>query len=249
MKKLLTLLLCAALLCPVLALADAAPRMTPEMDALKAAHEALMSRYGLTLPALGLFDAQVDLCGETAIVTYRGNAVSEALTGTYYVIIAPHGVQPMWTHDGSLVPWQSGELESPVWGMPQLQTYLNTSSYARHDAFSPYFPDDLSSLADFLAAGGSYHDVTSANRGAADSAQALAKRAVVSLFGLTEDEAALLAVNAGDTRLVRYPDNHGEWETMVHLEDGSAAETCFWVVIHAETGLILNVVISSGGVG
>ena len=36
---------------------------------------------------------------------------------------------------------------------------------------------------------------------------------------------------------------------MVHLEDGGAAETCFWVVVHAETGLIMNVVVSSGGVG
>lgn len=248
MKKLLTLLLCAALLCPVLALADDAPRMAPEMDALKAAHEALMARYGLTLPALGLFDTHVDLCGETAIVTYRGNAVSEALTGTYYVIIAPHGVQPMWTHDGSLVPWQSGELESPVWGMPQLAKYLAASPDERHREFTPYFPDDLSSLADFLAAGGSYHDVTSANHGAADSAKALAQRAILTMYGLTEAEATELVSYGGDTRLVRYPDNHGEWEVTLHLYEG-AEELTFYVTIHAETGLILNVVVSSGGVG
>lgn len=247
MKKLLLILL--ALLLALPALAEESPRMTPEMEALKTAHAALADRYHLSIDALGLFDTHVDLCGETAIVTYRGNAVPEALTGTYYVIIAPHGVQPMWTHDGSLVPWQSGELDSPVWGMPQLQKYLSTSSYERHEIFEPYFPADLNTLAAFEAAGGSYHDVTGANRSAADSAKALAKRAVVGMFDLTQSQADMLAVYAGDTRLVRYPDRHGEWEIMVHLEDGSPAETCFWIVVHAETGLIQNIVVSSGGVG
>lgn len=247
MKKLLLILLTLLLALP--ALAEEAPRMSPEMEALKTAHAALADRYHLSIDALGLFDTHVDLCGETAIVTYRGNAVPEALTGTYYVIIAPHGVQPMWTHDGSLVPWQSGDLDSPVWGMPQLQKYLRTSSYERYEAFDPYFPADLTTLSAFEAAGGSFHDVSGDNRSAADSAAALAKRAVIGMFDLTQSQAELLAVYAGDTRLVRCPDLHGEWEVMVHLEDGGAAETCFWVVVHAETGLIMNVVVSSGGVG
>ncbi|MBQ2954371.1 MAG: hypothetical protein IJE07_12640 [Clostridia bacterium] len=246
MKKLL-MLLCALLL-TLPALAES-PAMAPELAALKTANEAIMDRYGLTLPALGLFDAHVDLCGETAIVTYRGGAVPESLTGAYIVIIAPHGVQPMWTHDGSLVPWQSGDLASPVWGMPQLQTYLNASASERYALFTPYFPQTLDTLDEFEAAGGSYHDVTSANRGAADSARALAERAVTALYSLTEEQSAQLSTYAGDTRMVQYPDGHREWEVTVHLEDGSTAETLFWVVIHAETGLVENIVISSGGVG
>lgn len=248
MKRMLTLLLAALLLCPLPVLCEEAPRMVPEMTALRTANQALMDRYGLTLPALGLFDSHVDLCGETAIVTYTGNAIPSALTGTYYVIIAPHGVQVLWTCDGSLVPWQDGELDSPVWGMPQLQKYLATSSMERHEIFSPYFPEELDTLAAFEEAGGSYHDVTSANAGAADSAKVLARRAVISMYDLTQEQANALATYGGDTRLVRYPDRHGEWEVMLHLEDGTE-EVSFWVVIHAETGLILNVVVSSGGVG
>lgn len=247
MKKLITLIL--MLMLPVLALAETAPAMAPELNALKTANEALMSRYGLSLPALGLFDAHVDLCGETAIVTYRGNAVPESLTGAYIVIIAPHGVQPMWTHDATLVPWQSGDLDSPVWGMPQLQKYLNARATERYDLFAPYFPAELDSLAAFEAAGGRYYDVTSANHGAADSACVLARRAVIAMYDLPETVAEKLVTYSGDSRLVRYPDNHGEWEVTVHLEDGNTAETMFWVVIHAETGLILNIVVSAGGVG
>lgn len=245
MKKLLALIL-ALLLLPTLAAAE--PVMSPEMNALKTANEVLMTRYGLTLPALGLFEISVDLCGETAIVTYRGHVVPEALAGTYYVIIAPHGVQPLWTHDGSLLPWQDGDLNSPVWGMPQLQQYLNVSAGKRKAVFDPYYPEDLSTLEAFEAAGGSYHDVTSANRGAADSARALAIRAITAMYGLTEAEAAALYAPAGDVRLARHPDGHGEWEVLVLMEGGTE-EVCFYVTIHAETGLIQNIEIRSGGVG
>ncbi len=160
MKKLLVLLL-ALLMLTLPALPESAPAMAPELTLLKTANDALMTRYHLTLPMLGLFDARVDICGETAIVTYQSSGgVPASLTGVYYVIIAPHGVQPLWSHDGSLVPWQSGDLSSDVWGAPQLLQYLNTSYYARYDAFTPYFPQEPDTLAAFEAAGGSYHDVT-----------------------------------------------------------------------------------------
>lgn len=247
MKKTVLILLAALLFCTI-ALAEDGPAMTQELNMIQIANAALMERYGLTLPALGLFATHADICGETAIVTYTGSAIPEALTGTYYVIIAPHGVQPLWTFDGSLVPWQSGELESPVWGMPQLQKYLDTSAYERYDIFVPHFPDDLSTLAAFEAAGGSYHEVTSSNRGAANSARLLAIRAVTAMYDLSEEEAAKLVSWNGDTRLVRYPDRHGEWEVTVYMEGGTE-ELIFYVTIHAETGMILNIVVSSGGIG
>ena len=149
----------------------------------------------------------------------------------------------------SLIPWQDGDLASPVWGMPQLQKYLSAAASERYDLFTPYFPVELDTLDEFEAAGGSYHDVTSANRGAADSARALARRAVIAMYGLTEAQAEQLVSYADSARMVQYPDGHREWEVTVHLEDGSAAETLFWVVIHAETGLVTKIVVSSGGVG
>ena len=69
------------------------------------------------------------------------------------------------------------------------------------------------------------------------------------MFSLAEDEVAQLISYGDDVRLVRYPDNHGEWEVILHWENGSTAEVNFWVVIPAETGQVLNVVVSSGGVG
>lgn len=247
MKKLI-LTLCILLFLTLPALAADSPVMARELTMIRTANEALADRYGLTLPALGLFDVSISLCGETAIVTYVSNQLPESLVGRYYVIIAPHGVQPLWTHDGSLVPWQSGELSSPVWGMPQLTKYLAASPSKRHTDFPAYFPADLSSLTAFVAAGGSVHEVTSANSGAADSAKALARRAVTAMYDLTEAESAELVTYGGDTRLVRYPDNHGEWEVMLHLYEG-AEELGFYVTIHAETGLILNITVISGGVG
>lgn len=247
MKKLIATL-CALLLLTLPALAEDSPVMSRELTMIRTANEALADHYGLTLPALGLFDVTLDLCGETAIVTYVPNQLPESLVGRYYVIIAPHGVQPLWTHDGSLVPWQSGELASSVWGMPQMAEYLAASPSERHTDFPAYFPADLSSLTAFEAAGGSIHEVTSANSSAAYSAKVLAREAVTAMYGLTEAESAGLVTYGGDTLLVRYPDKHGEWEVMLHLHEG-AEELGFYVTIHAETGLILNITVISGGVG
>ncbi len=247
MKKTLATL-CALLLLALPALAENVPVMSAEVQYIATANHALYERYGLTTAALGLFDVSVDVCGETAIIAYAGSVIPESLTGTYYVIIAPHGVQPMWTHDGSLEPWQAGELTSPVWGMPQLQQYLNTSSMEREKVLHPYFPDTPDDMDAFLAAGGSYHEVTHANRGAADSARALAIRAVKAVFRLTEAEAESLVADADGARLIRFPDNHGEWQVFVRLE-GGPEEVSFCVTIHAETGVILDIEITSGGIG
>ena len=258
MKKLFALLLVLCLALPAFAEdtpiyfrkpAQTTPVMQAEVAALQTAHATLMDTYGLTLAALGLFDTWVDVCGDTAIVTYRGGAVPESLTGAYFVIVTPDGTQAMWTHDGTDVPWQSGELTSPVWGMPQLQQYLDATPGERYDVILPYFPAELNSLYEFEAAGGSYQDVNSENHADADTARGLAAAAVLTVFPLTEAQSAQLASYGGDTRLVCYPDGHGEWEVMLHLEDGSTAEVSFYVTVHAESWEILDIEVISGGIG
>ena len=258
MKKLFILILALMLALPALAEGtpeyfrkpdQTSPAMAPEVEALQTAHAALMEKYGFTLAALGLFDTWVDVCGDTAIVTYRGGAVPESLTGAYYVIITPDSVQALWSHDGTDEPWQSGELSCPVWGMPQLQKYLDATPGERYDNIIPYFPVLLDSLSEFETAGGSFHDVSSENHAEADTAKAMAADAVLAIFPLTDTQASQLATYGGDTRQVCYPDGHSEWEVMLHLEDGSTAEVSFYVTIHGESWTILEMEVISGGIG
>lgn len=230
---------------------SAAAILNEELLLLKEANDTLMSHYSLTLAALGLFTAEVGDCGDTAIVTYRSTgAVPEALTGTYYVLLTDDGAKAMWTHDkADPALWQSGDLTSPAWGMPQLEAYLKVSSYERQASFSPYFPAEApDNLYAFLDAGGLYTEVNSSNRDEAYAARDRARQAVQVMYSLTEEEAASLHIYTDGIRHVRYPDGHGEWE--VSIATGQLPEEVgFFVTLEESSYRILTISISSGGVG
>lgn len=261
MKKMLAL--CLALLCLLTALPslaeeaqayfrkrpEEAPFLSDALCALQAANAALAEKYGLTLAALGLFDVRVDVCGTSAIVTYTGYTVPESLTGTYYVILTPESTQALWSHDGTDVPWQDGALSSPVWGMPQLQKYLDATPGERYTDILPYFPADVNKSLALKDAGGSVLDVSSENRADADTAKAMAAEAVRAVFALTDAQASQLTTCGGDTWQLVYPDGHSEWEVTLHLEDGSNAEVDFFVTLDGERWTILEMEVISGGIG
>ncbi|MBQ7848177.1 MAG: hypothetical protein IJ343_00440 [Clostridia bacterium] len=250
MFRKLILILLALLLAIAPACAEDASILPEALLHVKTANALLGTRYGLTTPMLGLFTTTVDVCGEAAVVTLRGAAIPEALTGTYYVIIAPENVQALWTHDGADEAVRtSTELSSPVWGAAQLAEYLSTDASQRHARFTPYFPEQIPDDLDaFLAAGGLYTDVNQDNRDAAYAARDKARLAVQALYDLTDEEAAALHIWTDSMRHVRYPDGHGEWQVII-ATDVRPEEVNYFVTLAEDSLDVLTVEISSGGVG
>lgn len=257
------LILMALLLAALPALAEAAPPyfnkgstedalvFSEDVLLMQTANSALIDRYGLTRATLGLFQQELSRCGETAIVTYASSgSIPDSLAGQYFVIITGDSVQPLWTHDAvDPALWQSGELTSPAWGVKQLTAYLDAHPYERADFCTPYVREFSSFDWDpLLAAGGSFQDVCTENRAEAGAARDLAIAAVKAMYGLSDEETAKLSWLIDMCRLYHYPDGHGEWEIMLQ-DDDVLDPISYYVTLDEDTGLILKVILSSGGVG
>lgn len=132
MKRKLTMALALALAMLMLAsVAVAAVVLTysPGASVLKQARDAVVDKYGLTYETLGLFDHSLYLMENESTVIFHSNVVDaqgNTLTGEYTVTIPDEGALAVsWTFDG-VAPsvWQTGDMDSPVWGQPQLERYL-----------------------------------------------------------------------------------------------------------------------------
>ena len=102
-------------------------------DALKQARNAVMDKYGLTQTTLGMFQHNLYLLEDETVVSFHtdvADANGNGLTGEYTVTI-PDGGSPVvsWTFDHvDPAVWQSGELDAPIWGQPQLARFLQDRS-------------------------------------------------------------------------------------------------------------------------
>lgn len=250
MFRKIILSLLALMLAIAPACAEEASVLPEHLLYVKTANTALAGCYGLTTPMLGLFTTTVDVCGDSAVVTLRGNAIPEALTGTYYVVITPEDVLTMWTHDGADEALRtSTALDNPIWSAAQLAEYLSVDASQRYARFTPYFPVGVPNyLDDFLAAGGLYTDVDQDNRDAADAARDKARQAVQAMYSLTDEEAAALHIWTDSIRHVRYPDGHGEWQVII-ATDVRPEEVSYFVTLAEDSYDVLTVDISAGGVG
>jgi len=148
MKKKLTVGLVFAIvlmLAAATALAAYTLHRSARADALSRARQALSADYGLTPETLGLFGFGLAQSGDAWMATFTPTGLHPQPLGEYRVTLVP-GKQPVtaWTYD-DVDPevWQSGSLDSPIWGQPQLLKVLRDMD-AAIDALSRMDPDWLS---------------------------------------------------------------------------------------------------------
>ena len=244
-QKLIALLL-ALLLTTLPALAEDAPVFSEDLTAIHMACQALHERYGLTSQSIGLFDTKVERYGRAAIVRLLPRTRPHpSLTGEYLVLVSDGTAQAFWTHD-DVEPsrWQSGDLNSPAWGEPQLQAYLRKGSFDREYFDEPYIPQ----LTPHPFQGGRVYSLYDDSLTDDEAALpiALAQAAIRKLYGLSSEEAAALRTLGVDK--ICAPGGEAVWVVEMYHK-GQPDEANYTVRIDAVTHIILEAKIFTGGIG
>lgn len=134
-RKVFTAVIAAVLMAVLLAtsaLAAWALLRSDEAEAVQTARKALGEEYGLTAETLGLFATQSESEGDVWTVTFRPAGLHPALLGSY-TVTQKKGEAPeaTWTYDDvDPQTWQGGDMESRVWGQPQLLWALHNYAEA-----------------------------------------------------------------------------------------------------------------------
>lgn len=251
MKKLLILLLALVLATPAAMAEEVA--LSPDVLALQRANQALMDKHGHTHETLGLFNVSLQCYGEQYLITYRSNgSIPDILTGEYIAIVQDEDIHVIWTHDNAdAALWQSGELTSPAWGVKQLTAYLDEHPYTRADFCDPYESAALA-FAESAALDDSipFNEPTHEDRPAADEASVLARKAVQIMYGLPDEVVNRLDWPVDMTTVAHYPDGHTEWYIMLQDNHPDVLDPIvYYVTLNGDTGELLRVIHSSGGVG
>lgn len=244
MKRTIALLLPLLLLISCTALAEA-PVFGLDVLLLQQANAALINKYGLDHLTLGLFDVSIKHFGEAAIVNYTTNgSIPYNLTGEYFVLISENSVQAFWTHDdANAALWQSGDLNSPAWGVKQLTAYLNESPYTRMSFCTPYEETQHPTNAT------RQEDVTKETRESAKAASEIARSAVQAMYALTNEETTRLEWYSDLSSLIHYRDGHSEWHIVLQDNADVHDPITYYVTLDAETQVILYITHFSGGIG
>lgn len=251
MRRFITFLLILSFALP--ALAQDAPALSGEMQLLRRANLALQERYGLTPHLLGLFEMNMTRYGDAFLVQYHPRSRPHpSLTGEYMVLIEGDSLQTFWTHDNAdPALWQSGELNSSVWGAPQLLAYLQAGSFDREFFDAPYAPDPAlppEDIEDFLSSG--YQGIES-RTGLLPEAEyrrpaALARAGLQTMYSLDDETTAQLHL-IGVT-LYMPTDGRIIWDCHFY-HDGGPDEINYRICIDGSTGEILYVSTHTGGIG
>lgn len=218
---------------------------SPELRAQKIAMEALYEKYGLTRTSLGLFTVEYTEDEQGTHVWYKVNAyLPTERIGDYHVLIVEDKAEAAWTHDDKdRAMWESGNLESPYWGEKQLQAYLHAEN--SYEWLQPYLAAgeenvELSNFYDTL-------DFVVVEQETGDmpfrDAQDLADAALMDFYGMTEEEVASYD-HFLEPRMLLCADGRRLWEVTI-----AGAESCYQILVDAQTGEIVNIMITTGGVG
>lgn len=256
MKKWIIIVLAAMLmLSTTVAVAAAMVTYSPVAHAKKLATQAMCDTYGFDRNTLGLFKMEVAEEGQQTLVYVQAQEfLPLERVGEYLVTIVDGTATATWTHDDKEASlWQTDNPDSPVWGVKQLASYLNTDPSARDQWLAPYLPTTepvapVNTLPTPTPIPAVYNvnpapDPTpKANELTLAQAKAYATAALVDMFGMTEAEVAALDHSF---------DFYGIGKAERHIWNITYAdsEAVYYVCLDAVTGEIIDIGMSTGGNG
>lgn len=245
MKRALILLLALLLLLPLILTAAQtnAPAYSDALSAEKKAIAAMYDQYGFTPETLGLFTISTHAAGDTACVHFYSEFLPFSRVGQYTALIDGKSLTLTWTHDDKdAALYQSGAVDAPYWGIRQLEAYLAADDRAAWQK-------------DYLAPGEQYVYLPSSlwldwelerlpeGRAIRPSKEvyAAAEAAISDVYGLAAADVSALE---HDHDIALTPDGY-----RYHSLTYAGQDLCFNVLIDAENEQIIDITLSSGGVG
>lgn len=243
------------------ALAATVLNYSPTASALKQARQAVMDKYGLTHTTLGLFTYDISMTDGAVVIVFRSDVLDESgqeVAGCYTVTVPDDGDPvAVWTYDHiDPAVWQSGDMNSNVWGQPQLESFLRDKTEGGTVIYSVIQDDGFASgvtpsPAPVMEAELVEIVIAEVSPGPDDLSETavreLASVALADSFGLAEDELARMDVFHCELKQVEgYATRL--WHINAYLQrDGY--DWNMYVVIDAATGEIVDIGMQTGGNG
>lgn len=240
---------------------------SPQAKAMSVARNAVIDKYGLTHTTLGLFNYNMSMLEGQTIIVFHSDVVDEQgehLAGEYTVTIPDDGEPTAtWSYD-SVDPaiWQSGDMNAPVWGQPQLETFLRDKTNGGTVNYNVVLDDGVVYSTNTPEPPAMHaEDGTTAvfetieiakvtprpNELTEDAAIEMARMALMDSFNLTEGEAT--RIDFFHCELHQFGNYEPRtWQINAYInQDGY--DWNMYVMIDASTGEILDIGMQTGGNG
>jgi hypothetical protein len=278
-KKSVSLILVPVLVCLCVTALAAGIVFSRKADNSVLADREMETRYGVTMTMLGsYFSREDEQAGDATVVRYRGIRDLAYVLGEYTVTVKDGKAEAEWSHDGEDT---SGGYEAEAWGTEQMRAMLESDKtkdsaddyYARaaetaknhgagREQTGSLSEEDLAEME--AAETGRKADEQAARAAAKlpeDEMIALARRAAMEVYGLTEDQAAAMTCPQDIEEYEYYRMEEGGvpvYDVWFYLSQGSAdaapgtrpafveKDGIYMITVNAETGVIESTLYDSG---
>ncbi len=275
-KKSMSLILVLVMVCLCVTALAAGIVFSRKADDSVLADRELEKKYGVTMTMLGsYFSREDEQTGDATVFRYQGIEDLNYVLGEYTVTVKDGKATAEWSHDGQDT---SGGFEAEAWGTEQMQAMLE-SDKARDSAVDYYVKaveiaknhsaeqerggnpsmEEMEAVEALRKAG--EKEARAAAKLSEDEMIALARKAAMDVYGLTEDQAAGMTCPQDIEEYEYYRMEEGNvpvYDVWLYLSQGSAdAETgtrpafvekdgIYIIAVNAETGVIESTLYDSG---
>lgn len=230
-----TFILVAAIFCISVTALAAGLVFSKKVDDLTLARREMEKAYGVTETMLGSFFVEmIEQGDDETVVTYWNNSEMNAVLGEYTVTVKDGKATAHWDRDGEDT---SGGFKAETWGIDQLNAMVEWEK--EHHDMSGYYPQAKAIAAKREAKASSQKELF--DKGKEDAIKhaeeyeqqaraaaklteeemiGIARQALISVYGLTDEQMALLE-----------PDEEIRENSYYWMLDGKPVyEVCFWLL-------------------
>lgn len=228
---------------------------SPRYDAVKLANEAMLERYGITEPMMTVFYRETTQNDDGSVTITYTSVEGIAQLGVYTVTVTNGKAEAKWSNDGEDT---TGSLASKAWGAEQVNLlitdYATVMSYLQAGAESSasdsatVTPTPPSEEECEKAATQSKASALNAAQISQVQAKDSAVKALISEYGLTNAQVALLQVWDGDETYA-FENDTPTISLYYHFAQGDQwmeKDGIYVVTVNLKTGAIEDVLYDSG---